>query len=239
MDEKTTSMTIIVAIVFMVIPLLAGAAVGRLRQGSKWLQLLLSFSGAFLVGVVFLHMLPELYGSEGGSIGLWVLGGFLVQLVLEYFSRGIEHGHLHTAQGSAIPLMTLLSLCLHAFMEGMPFADPRVSGNVPFLVGVVLHKIPMAIALGAVIQRSGMPRWPGLGLLMIFALSAPLGILVGHAIGGGMESSFLHSMLGLAIGMLLHIGTTIIFESAPEHRVDRVRFLAVLLGAGVAALSAH
>ncbi|MBK6831332.1 MAG: hypothetical protein IPG92_11600 [Flavobacteriales bacterium] len=46
-------------------------------------------------------------------------------------------------------------------------------------------------------------------------------------------------MLGLAIGMLLHISTTIIFESAPEHRFNAARFVAVIIGALLAALSIH
>ena len=31
-----------------------------------------------------------------------------------------------------LPLATLLSLCIHSFTEGMPFADPAVSADLPF-----------------------------------------------------------------------------------------------------------
>jgi zinc and cadmium transporter len=237
--EKTDLMSLIAALLFFLLPMIAGGAVDRLRPGAQWLRLLLSFSGAFLVGIVFLHMLPELYEAEGGAIGAWVLAGFLLQIVLEFFSRGIEHGHLHTIPGRTVPLVTRLSLCIHAFVEGMPFADPGVAGNIPFLGGVLLHKMPMAIALGAVIQRSGIERGRGFLLLLVFAVSAPLGVAVGHFAGEGLGEEFLHSVLGLAIGMLLHIGTTIIFESAPEHRIDKGRFAAVLVGVALAALTAH
>ena len=64
-----------VGILFFVLPLLAGGTVRLLKPDPKWLRLLLSFSGAFLLGVVFLHMLPELYHHVGTGIGLWVLAG--------------------------------------------------------------------------------------------------------------------------------------------------------------------
>lgn len=230
-----------VPIAFFLLPLLAGALVRVLKPDARWLRLLLSFSGAFLLGVVFLHMLPELYAEEGTVIGLWVLGGFLLQVVLEFFSHGIEHGHMHVhaAPGKALPLVTLLSLCLHSFTEGMPFADPDVAGDTPFLLGVLLHKMPMAVALAAVLQRSGAQATQTWTMLIVFALAAPLGIATGHWAGEGIGQHFLHHMLGLAIGMLLHISTTIIFESAPEHRFNAGRSAAVLLGATLAVLLVH
>ncbi len=232
-------MIALAALLFFVVPLLAGAALRITKPDGRWLQLLLSFSGAFLLGIVFLHMLPELYEAEGAELGLWVLSGFLLQVVLEYFSKGIEHGHVHVAHGKAMPVLTLFSLCIHAYLEGIPFADRQVAGNMPFLLGVVLHKIPMAIALAAVLQRSGTNAMRSWAVLLVFALSAPIGILTGLYASGGLGISFLHHMLGLAIGMLLHIGTTIIFESAPEHRMDRARSIAVVLGALLAVFSVH
>ncbi len=232
-------MTLTTVLAFFLLPLLAGALVRVIRPEAKWLSLLLSFSGAFLLGVVFLHMLPELYAEEGMHIGFWVLGGFLLQVVLEFFSHGIEHGHMHFHGGKALPVVTLLSLCLHSYAEGIPFADPDVAGDIPFLVGVLLHKMPMAIALATVLLRSGTGGISSWIMLVTFALAAPLGIGTGLLVGGEEGHGFLHDMLGLAIGMLLHISTTIIFESAPDHRFNATRFIAVLVGAALAMLSVH
>jgi len=232
-------MTLTTVLAFFLLPLLAGALVRVIRPEAKWLSLLLSFSGAFLLGVVFLHMLPELYAEEGMHIGFWVLGGFLLQVVLEFFSHGIEHGHMHFHGGKALPVVTLLSLCLHSYAEGIPFADPDVAGDIPFLVGVLLHKMPMAIALATVLLRSGTGGISSWIMLVTFALAAPLGIGTGLLDGGEEGHGFLHDMLGLAIGMLLHISTTIIFESAPDHRFNATRFIAVLVGAALAMLSVH
>ena len=227
--------------IFFLLPMISGIAVRWVKPGVRWMRLLLSFSGAFLLGVVFLHMLPELYEHDGAPIGFWILGGFLLQVVLEFFSHGIEHGHVHVHShtGRSLPLLTLLSLCVHSFVEGIPFADPHVAEDEHFLAGVLLHKLPMAVALATVLTRSGTSFAYSIALLAIFSLSAPIGIYTGHLIGSGMGGHFLHNMLGIAIGMLLHISTTIIFESAPEHRFVAARFIAVLLGAALSTFSMH
>jgi zinc transporter ZupT len=225
----------LVALTFLLVPLLAGGIVHRVRPDGRWLKLLLSASGSFLLGVVFLHMLPELYGSSGAVIGIWVLAGFLVQAALEPASQGIEHGHFQ-AHGRSLPAVAMFSLCLHAFLEGMPFAEPKVASNIPFLAGVVLHKVPMAMALAAILLRSGWERSRAWAALVGFSLAAPSGIGIGLLVGESFGSGPLEVLLAVAIGMLLHIGTTIIFESAPGHRMDKGRFMAVVLGMGLAAL---
>jgi len=224
---------------FLLLPLAAGALVQYSKPNPTVLRLLLAFSGSFLLSVALTHMMPELYAVGGEGIGPWLLGGFMLQVVLEFFSHGIEHGHMHVTPGRALPLLTLLSLCLHSFTEGLPFADPSVHGDLPFLVGVLLHKLPMAIALATVLQRSKVPAGRSWVMIAVFAFAAPAGIAVGLAGGSGLGEVFLHRSLAVAIGMLLHIGTTIIFETTPEHRFNLQRFAAVLVGAFLALWMVH
>jgi zinc transporter ZupT len=224
---------------FFLVPLVAGASVRLFSPRPEVLRWLLSFSGSFLIGVAFLHLLPELYLDRGAAVGIWVLGGFLLQVVLEHFSMGIEHGHMHGVKAGTLPLLTLLSLMLHSFAEGIPFAAPNVAADEHFLAGVLLHKIPMAIALVTILQRAGTVAWRAWAAVVLFALAAPAGIWFGATVGDQLGPAFLQNMLGLAIGMLLHIGTTIIFESAPGHKVHVWRFAAVVLGALLSLLSMH
>ncbi|HMU14024.1 MAG: ZIP family metal transporter [Bacteroidetes bacterium] len=228
-------------LLFIGLPLLAGLWLRRREAESGLVKLLLAFSGAFLLSVTVVHMLPELYEQGGHGIGPWVLAGFMLQVVLEFFSRGIEHGHVHVHAGHArtLPLMTLLSLCAHSFTEGLPFADEAVRANLPFVVGVLMHKAPMAIALATVLRRSDVTDGRYWTMIGVFAISLPIGMLVGIAGGDRLGGGFLEAALALAIGMLLHISTTIIFETTPDHRFDPKRFLTVLAGAGLAFLSMH
>ena len=59
------------------------------------MKLLLSYSAAYLLSLTFLHLLPEAMEDGGRSVGVMILVGFLLQIVLDYFSQGVEHGHAH------------------------------------------------------------------------------------------------------------------------------------------------
>ena len=105
----------------LVVVALLGALLGE-WLGDRFKQhmpLLLSFGGAFLLGLCFLHLLPEAFAMNVGA-GHWVIGGFLLQIGLEYLSKGMEHGHVHV-HGNRFGLLAFLSLCLHALIEAMPF----------------------------------------------------------------------------------------------------------------------
>ncbi|MCB0794406.1 MAG: ZIP family metal transporter [Flavobacteriales bacterium] len=239
MGSKTGIAIVLVIATFFLIPLLAGAVVQWLRPGRSWSRILLSFGGAFLLAVAVLHMLPELYESGGERIGLWLLGGFMLQVVLEHFSHGIEHGHMHAWGQGSVPFVVMLGLGIHAFVEGLPFAEPAVAADRPFLIGVLLHKFPMALALASLIRGSDVPEFKGWLLLIGFASAGPLGIVAGGLIGHGSDGTYLLNALAIALGMLLHISTTIIFESAPDHRFDAGRSGAVVVGALLALLLVH
>ena len=110
-------------------------------KNKKNLKLLLAFSGAFLLSLTVMHLLPEVYqaesllheghdheghGHEGhhhgtNTIGLFIMIGIVFQIILEYFSKGAEHGHVHGHDKmNTIPWLLFFSLCLHALLEGLP-----------------------------------------------------------------------------------------------------------------------
>src|SRR3954464_10298179 len=88
----------------------------------KMLKLVLAFSGAYLFGITVLHLIPDAYHGNDNMVGVFILAGFIFQIVLEQFSEGIEHGHMHVHDHDKVvfPLGIMASLCLHGFLEGMP-----------------------------------------------------------------------------------------------------------------------
>src|ERR1700742_2117343 len=91
-----------------------GIAVFLFRgDNHKMLKLVLSFSGAYLFGITVLHLIPDAYHGNDDFVGVFILIGFLFQIVLEQFSDGIEHGHMHTPSHelghSAFPLGIMIS----------------------------------------------------------------------------------------------------------------------------------
>ena len=75
------------------------------------LKLLLAFSGSFLLSLTVMHLLPEVYESKNGNIGLFIMLGILFQIILEFFSKGAEHGHVHGhPHMNHIPWLLFISL---------------------------------------------------------------------------------------------------------------------------------
>ena len=216
---------------------IAGAIVVEIfkPKKSKNIQLLLTFSGAYLLAVSVLHLLPELFEHNTSKhIGLFILGGFLIQILLEYFSQGIEHGHFH--KSNIIPFSVLISLCLHALLEGVPLGgDLHEHTHNALLYGIVLHKMPVAIVLMTFFLQSNMKKSRAYILLFLFAIMAPLGVYAGSIFSA--LSLYHNEILAIVIGIFLHISTTILFESTDGHRFSFMKIVAIIVGACIAILS--
>ena len=215
-----------------------GGVLVDLFKNKKHLKLLLSFSGGFLLTIIFTHILPETYHEIGVSAGYFILIGFLLQLVLEYFSQGAEHGHTHVTKEThkVFPLAVFLSLSIHAFIESIPLDHHGHEHVNDLFWGVFLHKIPVAVALMTIFRASGFNRNQSWLYVGIFAMMAPLGLLLGEPIIGFTNISP-NYILSVAIGMFLHISTTIIFESSEGHKINVFKLLAIIGGFAIGILT--
>lgn len=190
------------------------------KNNNNTLKLILSFSGAYLFAITVLHLLPDVYNNDQTHlIGLFILGGFVLQILLEQFSQGIEHGHIHTHNHQkSFPWGIMLSLCLHAFLEGMPLTAKH---SHQLVFGIAIHHIPAAFALGSVLLGNHIKKQTVAILLVVFAAMSPLGYLFSFALSNGdIESlgSYYPYIMGIVIGIFLHISTTILFESSVDHK---------------------
>lgn len=192
-------------------------------------RMLITFSGAYLLGIGIFHMLPHMFhsGTDGHTLGLFIVAGFLLQLILEWFSKGIEHGHGHGDMfaGRILPWGLLISLLVHAFLESLPLGMQQ---QEPLLWGIAVHKLPISLILWVMLwQHTRSYRKAALALLG-FALIAPLGVLTGLYFPDLIK--YEAQILALVFGIFLHVSTTILFESSQSHRVNFLKF-AIALGA--------
>lgn len=201
------------------------------------IKILLAFSGGFLLSIAFVHFLPELYHDHQSSVGIFVLLGFLVQLFLEYFSGGIEHGHVHH-HTKKLPWVLFISLSVHSFIEGIPLMHPMEmhahhadSGSEnSLLFGIILHQIPVAIALMTLLRSVQLSTAKAWFILLLFAIMTPLGLLFGHYGASGLNETHMNYLLAIVIGMFLHISTTIIFETSENHKFNLLKLTSILIG---------
>lgn len=240
-------------LVLFIVPLLAGLLIFLVPKArSSNFKLLLVFAGSYLFAITVVHILPELYRQyqEVELIGLFVLLGFFLQQFLEYFTSGVEHGHMHThehaghshsrTQSEISALVLLSALCVHAFLEGGMVAQP-VSSNFHYdtnaiLFGIVLHRAPAAFALMAVLSEQLKSKRRAIPYLVVFSIAAPLGLFISEYLVEIelISETGLIFLYALVSGNFLHISTTIVFESSPEHHFNAKKLAIAIVGSLVA-----
>jgi zinc transporter ZupT len=206
----------------------------------KHVKLLNAFTGAYLLCLTLLHLLPELYRAHAGlpapdelRLGVLILAGFFAQIALDVISMGVEHGHAHPLHGG-MPIGVLAGLCLHALVEAMALGNPHThydpASRRLLLWSIVLHNFPVSIALLGMLLQAGMKRANALALLALFASMAPLGLaLSAHT----ALASHTRELMAFVIGIFMHISTTILFESSDIHRFNLAKLAAILIGTGL------
>ena len=217
-------------------------------EDRRHIKLLNAFTGAYLLNLVFLHLLPELYeNTQGGYpnsiIGGCIIAGFFIQIALDSISLGVEHGHTHHLHGH-FPVGVIVGLCLHAFLEAMALGNAQTHFNPAsrqmLLYSIVIHNFPVSIALLGMLLHSGLSRAGALRYLGLFAAMGPAGMFLSSHTALS-EPRFTRLLMGVVIGIFMHISTTILFESSDGHQVNRKKMVAILLGTalGVASVLLH
>ena len=218
----------------LIIPVILGyLLVVWVKPASRVLQLFLSFSGAYLLSMTVLHLIPEVFLPGKPQIGLFILLGIALQTGLEYLSKGAEHGHLHRHDfEKRIPWLLLISLGVHAFVEGMPLG---IEENRQLLYAIIIHKLPIAVILASFLSRSALSSSTVLVIMILFALMSPLGSWVTLSWDG--IQTYKEEVIAVVIGVFLHISNAILFESSENHKFNLQKFIAILIGFAIAYLS--
>lgn len=192
------------------------------------LKLLLAFSGSFLLSVTVINLLPEVYETKNTIIGLYIMLGILFQIILEFFSKGAEHGHVHGHQTiTHIPWLLFISLCIHALLEGFP-----VGHHHDLAIGIAIHHLPIAIILTTFFVQAQLNKKAIFAFMITFAMMTPLGTLASNYIPGLQE--YTTEITAIVIGILFHISSTIIFESSEGHKFNVAKVSMIILGIALA-----
>ena len=237
------SLVVFLALFFPV--LLSGLSVFLFETGEKTLKLILAFGGAFLFSLVFIELIPEIYSTETVWIGLFVLLGFFIQLLLDFLTKGVEHGHHSHHENLNEPcakkhepfsvLGIMIGICIHSFLEGMPLSSNFQNAGLQhtLLSGIVIHNIPISIVLVSLFLHTGIKKSTSVILLLVFALSSPLGTITSYFFGDSFIQNmehFFNIILAMVVGIFLHISTTILFETDEQHGFNFKKLSVIILG---------
>lgn len=241
-------MTILLAIVCLALPIIISGSVALfLKINQSNLKLLLALSASYLFSISIMHLLPEVFQTtqNGKQIGLFIVIGFCLQLVIESFSTGIEHGHAHAHNTSCknhLPHGIIIGLLLHSLLEGLPIYNPLASNqvspiNFQIILGLAMHNIPIAITFVTLLRDHKASRQKNIFLLFLLSAMAPLGLLISytlHNMGLGSIINFSNIAFAIVIGIFLHISTAIMFETSENHRYTFKKIAVLLVGVSLA-----
>ena len=192
-------------------------------------KLLLAFSGAFLLALTIFELFPSVYEkSDSKTIGVFIMLGILLQIFLEFFSKGAEHGHVHLdREKTNFPWLLFISLSIHSLLEGFPIEE-----HDTILYGILIHKIPIAIILSIFLLNSKITIVNALFFIVLFSLMTPLGSY--FAANFEFATTYYAPITALVIGVFLHISTVILFESTEGHKFNLRKLLVIILGITIA-----
>ena len=198
-------------------------------KSPKGLKLVLSFSGSFLLGITIFHLIPSVYKLAHFDAGIWIVAGLILQIFLENLSQGTEHGHNQFDSKIKFPRVLFFSLCIHAFIEGIPLG---VDDSI--IWGIFVHKIPIGMVLFFMIMKLRISVFIKIFCLFLFASMSPAGSFIFN--NSNVLEPFKNQLTALVVGILLHIGTTILFESNKSHVFNIQKLLIILLGFSISYL---
>lgn len=212
-----------------ILPLLSvllgyGIALFLKPKEKKNLKLLLAFSGSFLLSLTVMHLLPEVYESHNHKVGIFIMVGILFQIILEFFSKGAEHGHVHGHEKiTQMPWLLFISLCLHALLEGFP-----VGHHHDLAIGIAIHHLPIAVILTTFFLNAELNKVALFFFMLVFAIMTPLGTFLSD--GFPLLNEYYTEITAIVIGILFHISSTIIFESSEGHKFNIAKISMIILG---------
>jgi zinc transporter ZupT len=159
---------------------------------------------------------------------MYLVAGVFVQIILEFFSKGAEHGHVHSHDSNNdVPVVLFISLCIHAFLEGMPLQEDGHS----MVYGIAVHKLPIAFIVSSFMLVNKIPKFKIIAIMLFFAAMSPLGSLLASNLE--LDDAVMLPLKAIVTGIILHVSTTLILEASEAHKFNAAKIGVMLLGAAL------
>jgi zinc transporter ZupT len=177
----------------------------------------LAISGAILIVVSLLGVLPEAAGRCGWMAALfWLAAGFFVLWAVDHFVYPIcpacSHEHKHEQYGQelhgfAAPL--LIAIGVHSFLDGWGVAISQQGSEfiqIAFLLGIALHKLPEGLAVGAIVRSAMKSHWRSLAASIAAEAMTLAGGAAALGVAARLSASWEAIVLAGAAGTFIYLG---------------------------------
>src|SRR2546429_9396911 len=175
------------SLLFAVAAASANVLGGVIVSSGKWarqsLRYFIALGSGFMLGTVFLEMLPESIALTKSAPALVLLGYLLVHMFEHTFASHLHFGeetHHDEVVNPAVGISAFVGMLVHTFFDGVAIAAGFiVSPSVGLLIflAVLLHKIPDGFTISSIVINSGHSKRSAPGSASTLGGSNPSGAL--------------------------------------------------------------
>jgi zinc transporter ZupT len=223
---------------------LANVIGGVIVTTHKWprrtLRYFIALGSGFMLGAIFLEMLPEsiVHGPVNPTVlraptTLVLLGYLIVHMFEHTFASHLHFGeetHHDAVIDPVVGISALVGMLVHTFFDGVAIGVSfLVSQNVGFLVflAVFLHKIPDGFTIASITVTSGYSNARALVAAGALGASTLAGVLMVHLV-----PPIVPFALPVSAGTLLYVAAT---DLMPEVNRETGVKMAIVVFAGMGA----
>src|SRR5688572_999078 len=228
---------LMLSLLFAFAAAMANVIGGVIVTSHKWarrsLRYFIALGSGFMLGTIFLEMLPESIEHSPSAPALILLGYLIVHMFEHTFASHLHFGeetHHDEMTNPVVGVSALVGMLVHTFFDGVAIgAGFLLPGQVGFLIflAVFLHKIPDGFTISSIIVTSGYSNARALSAATALGFSTLLGVLVVHQIDGSVPYA-----LPISTGSTLYVAATDLMPEANREKGVKMAFI-VFAGLGL------
>lgn len=198
-----------------------------IRRTRRLATLLVSFAVGALLGDAFIHLIPEAFAGESGTLrpSLLVLAGMMLFFLVEKLLRH-RHGALHhpddvEQRRPELATINIVGDAIHNFIDGMMIAASYLASptlGISTTIAVLLHEVPQEFGDFGILVHSGMgvrrAALVNLGSASLAVAGAVIALVAGTLVG----STVVELLLPVTAGGFVYIAAA---DLIPELQRDR------------------
>ena len=195
----------------------AVVVVQHLKRGLKFIEGLIAFGAGFMLAVVLVGVLPEVFHRGAVLPGVFVFAGYFgVHLSQHVFTQHFHYGVETHRVGAKAGLSALVGLSIHSLFDGVAIAagmlvSPQL--GVLLFLAVFLHKLPEGVTIASLLMAGGQGARRAIAAATVLGLATVLGVLLTERIAALSTWG-----LALAAGVTLYVAAS---DLVPEFQAKR------------------
>ncbi len=212
---------------------------------------LVSFSAGVLLGVGFLHVIPEAMELTPHApivvLASFVLFYFLEHLLLIHAGHEQWHHNMEATHGEEdgcekphpLGVIAFVGMAMHSSIDGLIIGTGFEVGHemgILATLAVVAHEVPEGIAMLSILLHYGHTRKTAVSFTSIVAIATPLAAILTFALVRHISPGMLGILMSMAAGSFIYIAAS---DLIPEsHRSRGAAGTLSLIGGILVAMAA-